>query len=178
MKFEEKTTASRRIYDGRIVSLREDDVVLPSGIKAKREIVEHYGAVAVIALTDKNEIVFVRQYRKPAEGVMLEIPAGMMHKGEAAEATAGRELEEEAGYKARKILKVLEAYTSPGYSTEIIRYCIATDLIKVQQRCDEDENIRVELIGADKALNMIEQGEIKDNKTIVGIHLALKHKGK
>ncbi len=171
-KLYEKTIKSRRIYKGRIVGLREDTVKLPTGKVAKREIVEHRGAVAVVALFGKDKIVLIRQYRKPAEAPIIEIPAGLVKKGESSSRAALRELEEETGFKAKKIKKVFEGYSSPGYSTEVIQFFVARDLKRTIQRYEEDELIQVKVFSMRSCLNMVKKGKIRDNKTIIGIMIA------
>jgi ADP-ribose pyrophosphatase len=175
-KFFEKTLSTKRIYDGRIVSLREEKVELPNGKSSLREVVEHPGAVTIVALTDKSEIVLVRQFRKPAEQELLEIPAGLVHKGEKPRDAAVRELEEETGYKAGKISEVISAFSSPGYSSEVIRYFLAKDLTKTSKNTDHDEFTSVELVPISKAFDLVRGGKIRDNKTIVGITIAEKWK--
>jgi ADP-ribose pyrophosphatase len=167
----EKTIKTRRIYKGRIVGLREDTVKLSNSVISKREIVEHPGAVAIIAVTKDKKIVLVRQFRKPAEKVLLEIPAGLVHKGERPIDGAKRELEEETGYRAGRIKEIFWGYSSPGYSTEIIRYFLATGLKKAQPSCEEDEIIKVALYPLKKCVDMVKKGTIRDNKTAVGIML-------
>jgi ADP-ribose pyrophosphatase len=165
----EKTIKTRRIYKGRIISLREDIVKLSNGVISKREIVEHPGAVAVIALTKDKKIVMIRQFRKTADKVLYEIPAGLAHKKENLTVAARRELLEESGYKAKSVKKVFSGYSTPGYSTEVLHYFLATGLTKASQNCDFDEMIDVELIGISKALQMVKKGKVRDSKTIVGI---------
>ncbi|MFA4858890.1 MAG: NUDIX hydrolase [Candidatus Margulisiibacteriota bacterium] len=170
--FFEKTIRSERYYDGRVVSLRQDWVSLPDGREARREVVEHKGAVAVVALLAPDQMVLIRQFRKPAEEVIFEIPAGLFHAGEDLAKAAARELKEETGYIAGKIRKVLSAYASPGYSTEILHYFLAEDLTPSSQNLDEDEIVKVECVKISDALKMIKDGVIKDNKTIIGVMIA------
>lgn len=96
-KFEEKTTHSERIYEGKVINLKVDEVLLPNGHSSKRELVEHPGAVALVALTEENKLILVEQYRKALERSIIEIPAGKIEKGEDPAYTAMRELEEETG---------------------------------------------------------------------------------
>jgi ADP-ribose pyrophosphatase len=168
----EKTLKTKRIYKGRIVGLREDTVRLVNGVISKREIVEHPGAVAIIALTEDNKMVLINQFRKPAGKVLIEIPAGLVHKGESDLRGARRELMEESGYAAGRIREIFRGYSSPGYSTEIIKFYLATDLKKAKQNCDADEMISVKLYPLKKCLKMLMSGKIADNKTAVGILLA------
>ncbi|OGC05104.1 hypothetical protein A2276_04085 [candidate division WOR-1 bacterium RIFOXYA12_FULL_43_27] len=168
----EKTIKETYYYKGRMINMKDVEVMLPDGKVSRREIVEHPGAVIIVAITDKKEIVLIKQYRKPVEEVIIEIPAGLVNKGEKLEEAAKRELKEETGYTAGKIKKALSSYTSPGYSTEMIHYFIATELEKGAQGFDEDENIDAFLLSLDEAKRQIKEGKIKDNKTIVGIMLA------
>ncbi len=168
----EKTQKSKRIYSGRLLGLREDEVRLATGKTGRREICEHPGAVAIVAVTRKREIVLIRQFRKPAEKVLLEIPAGLYKRGEYLRSAARRELEEETGFLAGMIRPVFSAYTSPGYSTERLHYFYASKLKKTVQSYEEDEQIEVELVPIDKAFNLVKEGKINDNKTVVGITIA------
>ena len=168
----ERTIKSRRIYSGHLLGLREDEVKLSTGIISRREICEHPGAVAVVAVTDKKEIVLIRQFRKPTEKVLIEIPAGLFKRGENLKDAAIRELEEETGFRAGKVTPVFSAYTSPGYSTELIHYFLATKLKKTGQCFEEDEDIIVEPVKINNAFELVKKGKIEDNKTIVGIMIA------
>jgi ADP-ribose pyrophosphatase len=152
--------------------MRQDWVQLPDGREARREVVEHKGAVAVIAKPTPAEIILIRQFRKPVEEVIFEIPAGLFHDGEDLGCAAARELREETGYAAGKIQKVLSAYASPGYSTEVLHYFLAEDLTRSSQNLDEDEIVKVERVKISDALNMVKDGTIKDNKTIIGVMIA------
>jgi ADP-ribose pyrophosphatase len=168
----EKTLKRKRIYKGRIVGLREDTVKLMNGVVSKREIVEHPGAVAIIAITKDNKMVLINQFRKPAEKVLIEIPAGLVHKEESDIEGAQRELTEESGYIAGKIREVFRGYSSPGYSTEIIKFYLATDIKRSVQKCDVDEIIKVKLYPLKQCLKMLRAGKIQDNKTAIGIMIA------
>jgi len=171
---EERTISSERIYKGKVVSLRVDKVKLPDGRSSTREIIEHRGAVAIVPLTEEGEIVFVKQYRKPVEMVLLEIPAGTLEEGEEAEECAQRELIEEIGYRAGKMEKLTEFFLAPGYSSELIRLYLATDLKAEKGDADEDEFLKIEYLSSDEAVEKVENGEIKDAKTIAGILLTKK----
>jgi len=173
-KLFERTLSTSPIYNGRIISVREDTVLLPDKKTSKREIVTHPGAVAVIAMTHKGEIVLIRQFRKPAEEALLEIPAGLFHKGESLKAAAKRELEEETGLAAGRISEVFSAFSSPGYSSEVIHYFLAKDMVKTKQKNDHDEFIDVVIMPVKKAVKLVGDGRVRDNKTIIGIMLAEK----
>ena len=171
-KLEEKTISSETIFEGRLLKLKKTQVKLASGVKATREIVEHPGAVAIIAITADNELVLVRQFRKAADTILLEVPAGVPEKGETGEATARRELEEETGFHAKKITKLWEGFASPGYSNELIQYYLAQELTAVPRRPEEDEQIEVDLVDIEACVDMVKNGKIRDNKTMIGIMLA------
>ncbi|MBI5700681.1 NUDIX hydrolase [Candidatus Saganbacteria bacterium] len=170
----EKTIKSKRIYKGRMIGMRDDTVQMATGRISHREICEHPGAVAVVAITDKKEVVLIRQFRKPAEKVLYEIPAGLFEKGEAYKAAAKRELREETGFVSKKIKHLTSIYTTPGYSTELLHIFLATGLELTEQSYEEDEHIEVEVVPIKKAAKMIIDKKIVDGKTIVGILMANK----
>lgn len=175
----EKEIESKKVFQGRLINVRVDTVEMPDGKRSTREIVEHPGAVAIVAVTQDQELVLVRQFRKATGEIVLELPAGVPQKGERGEDAARRELEEETGYYAKKIKKVWEGYASPGYSNEVIQYYLAEDMNKMKQKTDEDEFVEVDLIDLETCVDLLKEGKIKDNKTIIGILLAEKHlKGK
>jgi ADP-ribose pyrophosphatase len=174
-KLFEKHVSSERIFKGHLLQLRVDTVETPSGKQATRDVVEHPGAVAVVAITPEKELVLVRQYRKPVGDVLLEIPAGVPKAKESGERCALRELEEETGFRAEEVKKIWEGYSSPGYSDEVIRFYLAEYLVPGEPHTDEDECIEVELLSVDRCLSMLKRGEIHDNKTIIGIMIADRH---
>ncbi|PGZ99363.1 ADP-ribose pyrophosphatase [Bacillus pseudomycoides] len=174
---EERTIATEPIFDGRIIKVRVDEVVLPNGEKSKREIVKHPGAVAIIAITDDEKIVLVEQYRKAMEKVLVEIPAGKLEQGEKPEATAIRELEEETGYICDNMELITSFYTSPGFADEIVYVYEATGLKKKEDKADLDEDEFVELmeVSLEEALQLIKEQRIHDAKTMFAIqYLQLK----
>lgn len=179
-KFEEKTISSESIYKGKIIDVRIDDVTLPDGNRSKRELIDHPGAVAIIAITDKGKIVMVEQYRKALEKSIIEIPAGKLEPGEKPEVTAKRELEEETGYQAETLDFVVSYYTSPGFANEIIYVYEARGLSEVEDQLDGDDDEFVELIevSLEEAMDLINSQRIHDAKTIHAIYyLMLQHKG-
>ena len=171
---EEKQIKTERLYKGTLLGLRRDTVQLSNGKQATREIVEHPGAVAIVAITKDKELVMVRQFRKPTGQIMLEIPAGVPKKREKGADTARRELEEETGFYAKKIRKIWQGYASPGYSNEVIHFYLAQDMYRLKQKTDEDEFVEVDLIDVEACSDMLKNGKIIDNKTMIGIIIAEK----
>lgn len=171
-RLQERVTESERVYEGRILNVRNDTVALADGRSARREIVEHAAVVAIVPLDSDGNVVLVRQYRLPAEEVLLEIPAGGVDDGEDIEAAAQREMQEETGYRAGTLGRLAGFYVSPGYVTEFIHVFLATDLVEDSIPGDDDEQIEVVRIPLAEALRLIETGEIKDAKSIVGLMLA------
>ncbi len=168
-KFEEVTLSSERIYEGRIINLRQDTVRLPSGREAKREIVEHRGAVCILPVMGDRTIVTVRQYRKPCEGALLEIPAGGLEKDEDVKDCAARELKEECGLTAGKMTPLFSLFLAPGYSTELIHCFLAEDIEAGEAEPDEDENLEIERYSLEELLPMIDDGRIQDSKTVAAL---------
>jgi ADP-ribose pyrophosphatase len=171
-KLEEKELSTKRIFKGKLLGFKVDTVKLPSGKKATREVVEHPGAVAIVAITRDKELVLVRQFRKATNEILLEVPAGVPKKGESGEDCARRELEEETGFHAKKVKKIWEGYASPGYSNELIQYYLAEEMTVLKQKTEEDEYIEVDLVDIELCVDMLKAGKIKDNKTMIGITIA------
>lgn len=169
MEHFEKTVSTRRIHEGRIINVREDTVSLPSGREGKREIVEHKGAVCVVPVLDDGRILMVRQYRKPAEAALLEVPAGGLEIGESPEECARRELQEECSYQAGTMTPLFQCYLAPGYSTELMHGFVAQNLSHGALDPDEDENVEVEIYTLDELLAMIEDGRLCDAKTLTAV---------
>lgn len=172
MDLTEKTIHSEEIFNGRIIKVKVDTVTIPDGKQSKREIVEHRGAVAIVAVYEDGNVCMVRQYRKPVEKVLLEIPAGTMEDHEDPLECAKRELAEETGLRAKDWEKILYYYTSPGFSNELLYIYLATGLTPGDTNLDSDEFIEVEKIPLKKAYDMIFAGTITDGKSIIGIQYA------
>ncbi|MBI2846299.1 MAG: NUDIX hydrolase [Chloroflexi bacterium] len=169
----EPTLRIRRIYKGHVVGLRIDTVELPDGRTTQREIVEHSESVSIIPVDSQGNVLLVRQYRKPAERVLLEVPAGGVEPGEKPEETVIRELQEETGHTAQKIERIGAFYISPGYSTELMHLYLATQLIPSSLEADIDEKIEVVRVPLSRISEMIRQGEIQDSKSIAGLLMVL-----
>ena len=169
MKLEEKTLSKEYIYKGRIINMRVDSAELPNGKVASREMVEHPGGVTVAALTDENELLFVRQFRYPYSEVVLELPAGKRDAGEEPLETGKRELREETGAVAKEYCDLGRFYPTPGYTNEIIYLYGAKNLSFTALDLDEDEFLNVEKIPLASAVEMVMNNEIPDGKTQAAI---------
>jgi ADP-ribose pyrophosphatase len=169
MELSEKTLETQRIYEGRIINLRVDTIELVNGKTSKREIVEHKGAVCIVPLLPDGQIIMVRQFRKPCEKDLLEIPAGSLEIGENPEACAARELSEETG-KAGQLSHLFSCYLAPGYSTELIHCYLAENLTDDFGTPDEDEHLNVETHSLQELLVMCDDGRIQDAKTIAALN--------
>lgn len=170
MELLETKIEGETIYDGKILRLERDKVILENGNNAYREVVRHNGGACIVPVTKDNEILFVKQYRYPFSKVIIELPAGKLELNERPEVCARRELREETG-AIGEVEYLTEIYPTPGYSSEIIYIYAAFNVEIGSLSLDEDEFIDVAKIDIDTALNMIKKGEIKDAKTIVGILL-------
>lgn len=168
---EEKTISSDRVYTGKTISLKVDTVEVPNRGYQKREIVEHNGAVGIVAITPENKVVLVRQYRKAVEKELWEIPAGKIEIGENPKECAIRELKEETGYSAENMKLIHKFYTSGGFSNQKIYIFLAENLIQGERDLDEDEFLEVHEIDKDEVYNMIARNEIEDAKTSIGMLL-------
>ncbi|MDN6698688.1 MAG: NUDIX hydrolase [Staphylococcus equorum] len=173
MNLFEKTLHKESIYKGAIIDLEVHDIELPDGQTSKRELVYHNGAVAVCAINPDNQVILVRQYRKPAEKTLLEIPAGKLEINEERESAAKRELEEETGYIAENLELITEMYGSPGFSNEKISIYLAKDLKIGEMNLDDDEFIEIETYNIDEITSMLQNQEIEDAKTIIALQYLL-----
>lgn len=169
MGFYEKQISTEKVYAGRIVNVWSDIAELHNGSQVPREVVEHPGGVAIVPLTDKGEVLMVRQYRYPMGEELLEIPAGKLEWCEDHCDCAVRELSEETGCAAGKIIYLGPIYPSPGFSKEILHIYLAMELQAGEAHPDENEFLSVEAIPLGALVQQIMSGEIRDGKTIIGI---------
>lgn len=166
MDFFEKTLSTKDIFKGKVFSVHVDDIELPDGSRSFREIVEHSGGVCVAAVTDEDELFFVRQFRYPYKKVLLELPAGKLEKGEDPLDAGKRELQEECGVVAEEFVSMGTVYPTVAYCSEIIYLYAAKNLSLTKQNLDEGEFLGVEKIKISDAVKMVMDGEISDSKTV------------
>ncbi len=164
----ERTVSSEHVFHGHLLRLRVDEVELDSGRHATREIVEHPGAVAILAW-DGARLAMVSQWRAAASAELLEIPAGTLDPGEEPGVTARRELAEECGLAANSWEEGPCFYTAPGFSTELLTLFLASDLVPTAANAPEDEELTRSWLTLDEALAAIDHGRITDAKSLVGI---------
>ena len=167
---------SRRVYEGRVISVRLDDVEMPSGRRLVYEVVEHRGAVVIVPLTGDGTVLLVRQFRQAVGQELLELPAGTLEQGETPEACARRELADEVERAAGRWELLLRFFPSPGILTEEMHVFLAQDLRPAAAE-REEEDLRVEPLPLREARRRIGSGEIRDAKSIVGLLLACERLG-
>lgn len=165
----ETKVASKLVFDGCLLKVYKDTVVLPNGKEATREWIKHPGASAVVPVLSDGRIVLVKQYRYPMEKVTLEIPAGKLDSNEPPEVCALRELKEETGYDAASLKKLTSIATTVGFSNEWIHLYVADQLDAGEQCTDEDEFINTVLVQPEEVDRLIACGEICDAKTLVAL---------
>ena len=157
------------IYKGTVVTLNVDTVRLPNGHTIDLEVIRHPGASAVVPLKEDGTVILIRQFRHAANGFIYEIPVGKLHPKEDPLDCAARELEEEIGYKAGHFELLSSIFTAPGFADEVIHIYLATDLTIGKQNLDQDEVLEVVEMPLRDAILKIEDGTIRDGKTIVGL---------
>ena len=160
-------TKTRRVYEGKVLSLDLDEVEEPGGVTATREVVRHRGSVAALPVTSDGKALLVRQYRYPVDASIWELPAGRLEEGEEPEPAIQRELREEIGRRAEKLEKLAFFYTTPGFCDESMHLFRATGLVEDKKAADDDERIEVGEFTRDQLADMIASGEIKEGKTLV-----------
>ena len=166
----EERVDSRTIYKGRIISLRVDRIKLPDGRAASREVVAHDKAVVILAENERGEILMINQFRYPAGEVIMELPAGIVGKGEDCVSAAVRELREETGWKPGRIAKIGEFFTSPGFCNEMLIMYYAADLTWNKLPQDDDEFIVPVFLSRETVFKLAEEGRVRDAKSLYGIY--------
>lgn len=167
------TLNSRLVYNCRVFDVYEGDVRLPDGRISKQNWIDHRPCIAVVPVNPEGRLILIRQYRHATGGMIVEIPAGNMdRKGEGVEACVQRELAEEIGFQAGRLIQLFEGYLVPGYCNEYMYFYLALDLQPASLPGDEDEYIRVMTVSFAEARKMIRQKQIIDAKTALGIQMA------
>ncbi len=172
-----KLVESERIYDGRVVNLRVD-TLQTNGRTHALEVIEHRGAVVVIAQPTPDCVVLVQQYRHPIASMIWELPAGGIDDGETPHDAAVRELREETGHRATDMRALFAAYSAPGFCDELLHFFVCSTWTEGATDFDEGEDITMKEFPLDAAWSMIERGEIRDAKTTIGILFALRERGR
>lgn len=183
MNLEEKTISKETVFKGKVLNVEVHEVELPDGTFSKRELVKHNGAVAVLAITDKDEVLLVEQYRKAAELVTLEIPAGKLDLGEDPATCAVRELKEETGYTVdvSELEKIYKTHVAIGYSSELITIYYVANLTQDKLgnlALDEDEFLNVKRYNLAEVFGMLDENIITDSKTIIALEWLRNRKGR
>ncbi len=176
MDYVEKTVKKNYIYQGKILTLRCDDALLPDGNPCKREIIEHSGGACVLYVQDEK-VLLVRQYRYAYEESIYELPAGKLEKGEDPAKAAARELEEEAGLRADKLELLYLVYPTPGYTNEKLYIYEAVSATETEKHLDEGEFLDVEYIPLSTVKEMLKKGQVRDSKTIIGLQAYFLRRG-
>ena len=166
MDFYEETLKERLIYEGSYLTMINVDVKLPNNKIGNRDIIKHPGACAIIPFLDDNTVILIKQFRKPLNKTILEIPAGKLNKDEDIALCAKRELEEETGYIAGNIEYLGTIATAPGFCDELIHLYKATNLTLGEKHCDDDEFTEIKTFTLDEVKALVKKGEIIDTKTI------------
>lgn len=172
-EFREEKINSKTIYQGKILTLNVDNVRMPNGKEAVREVILHNGGVTVIAQPSPDKVVLVKQFRYSVGKTFWEVPAGRLNVDEVPLHAAKRELKEETGYISNTWEHLGIVYPLPGYSTEVLYFFKATDLTDDEQDLDPDENIEVKVFDLKQVWQMIKDGEIRDGKTIAAISMVM-----
>lgn len=160
---------SELMFDGKILKVYKDQVLLDNGMTVTREVVRHHGAAAVVPITENGEVILVKQFRYAVGRDMLEIPAGLLEPGEEMAECAARETEEETGFRPMELTHLFDFYSSPGYCTECVGIFAARQLVPSRQHLDPDEDVEVRIIPLEEAIEKVKNGEIIDGKTVAAL---------
>ena len=171
-----KTTSSKIVYRGGILNIRCDEVTLPSGRRATREVAEHADAIAVIAIDHDGKVLLERQFRQAAGKELLEIPAGSIEPGEDPAEAVRREMQEETGFLPRRVEKLGGFYSAPGWATEYLYLFLAADLVPSKLTADDTDEIKLEPVEVGKISQLVLSGAIQDSKSVAGLLMYLKLK--
>lgn len=174
MNFEEKTLTSEYVYNGKVLDIKRDEVLISNGHKSIREVVEHSGGVVIMAVQN-DEVLMVEQFRYPLKATSVELPAGKLEKNEDPNDASKRELREETGYIAHSWKSLGYIYTTPGFCNEKLHLYLAQNLEFIKEMPDEDEIIKAKKIPIEELYKMIYDGSINDSKTICTIFRARKY---
>ncbi|MDK1081877.1 MAG: NUDIX hydrolase [Anaerolineae bacterium] len=170
-----KLLKSEILMKGRAFAIRRDTLETPDGRETKFDIIEHGGSVIIVPVDENGNILLVRQYRHAAGKDLLELPAGTLDEGEDPQVCAAREIREETGMAAGKLIRLGEFYLVPGYSTELMVVYLATELTEDPLEGDPDEFLSVESHPITEAIQMAERGELPDAKSLAALFLAKSH---
>ena len=175
--FVEKEISRETVYEGRIVNVRRDVAELANGRQAGREVVEHPGGVCIVPVDHENNCYLVRQFRYPFMESLLEFPAGKLERGEDPLACAIRELSEETGLRAGRVISLGRMYPSPGFLDEVLHLYLALDLTQGESHPDENELLSVEKHSMEGLCTMVTENQLPDAKTTVGLFKAMRYLG-
>lgn len=170
----EPTISTRSVFSGRIIDVRVDTIRLPNGRETTREIVEHDPSICVVPVDDDDNVLLVRQYRKPTESFLLEVPAGGIEEGEDPETATRRELQEEIGHTAAELVELAAFWLAPGWASEYMYAYLATGLTPATLDADEDEFIDVVRVPLADIPSQIASGAICDAKSVASLLLAMR----
>ena len=170
----EPTISTRSVFQGRILNVRVDTIRLPNGRETTREIVDHDPSICVAPVDEANNVLLVRQYRKPTESFLLEVPAGGIEKGETPDEATRRELQEEIGHTADNLRELTAFWLAPGWCSEYMYAFLATELTPAVLDADDDEFIDVVRVPLGEIPDKIASGEIQDAKSIATLLLAMR----
>ncbi|XWN36836.1 MAG: NUDIX hydrolase [Balneola sp.] len=162
----EKQKSSKKVFNGKLLHVYYDEVILPDNTTSSREWIKHPGASAIVPFFENGDVMLINQFRYPAKKIFLEVPAGKIDKGESPEETALRELKEETGLNAKEVHYVGHFFPAIGYADEVIHIYVAMDMELIEDSTDDDEFVQKERIPFSKAIELVHSGEINDGKTI------------